>query len=538
MTGDVGDEKFKAVSDLIEGAETFEVDDPVPNLKVRPDISTVKDFDLRLSSYPCNDMGMSYRLMQRFGRDLMHIAEMGWLAWTGTHWSQPDGESRAMQLAHKTVYALRNEVRAVAAVGPYEGEHTDDFEKRVKSWKAFIRRSGDVGRVQGMMTSLIPYVRQKVESLDAIDHLFNTPSGTLNLDSDRHDKSLPRVTLREHRRDDLITRVSRVAYDPDASCPNFEKFMCDILPDRDVRLFVQQWLGYSLSGYTTEQFVVMFYGGGSNGKSTLMDLMGSVMGDYALALPFSSLLKDEKKRGGEATPDLARLPGARFVMASEPEQGAQFSESMLKSLTGGEKMTVRHLNKGFFEFHPQFKLVLSFNNRPRIRGQDDGIWRRVLLVPFEQRFMEGPDLAANPGAKLKDKTLKPRLAGEMPGILNWLIDGYNIWRERGLIIPDKVRVATSEYRSESNPIAEFLSDWTTRRQGSGRLSSSELYTAYKKWCTLNEHHVWSMKAFGEGLTKSGLEREKYQGLIFYRDVALTDEARQAVTPAFGEVDSS
>lgn len=532
-------DNFKVVNDLIAQAEVFEMDDPVPNLKVRPDRSTVSDFDARMSSYPCNDMGMAYRLLQRFGRDLMNIEEMGWLTWTGTHWSHPDGETKAMQLGHKTVYALRSEVRAVAADGPYDGEDAESFEKRIRAWKVFIRRSGDAPRVQGMMTSVVPYIRQKVDLLDAADHLFNTAAGTLDLESDRQDRSLPRVTVNPHERSDLLTRMSPVAYDPTACCPNFEQFMCDILPDREVRLFVQQWLGYALSGYITEQFVVMFYGGGSNGKSTLMDLIGAVLGDYALSLPFTSLLKDEKKRGGEATPDLARLPGARFVMASEPEQGAQFSESMLKSLTGGEKMTVRHLNKGFFEFRPQFKLILSFNNRPRIRGQDDGIWRRVLLVPFEQRYVEAHELAANPGAKVKDKALKQRLMAELPGILNWLIDGYNIWHERGLLIPDAVRAATTEYRSESNPVGEFLGDWTERRPGCGMLSSSELYGAYKKWCSLNEHHVWSMKAFGEGLTKGGLERQKYNGLIFYKDVMLTEEARRSVAPAaFGEGDTS
>jgi hypothetical protein len=203
-----------------------------------------------------------------------------------------------------------------------------------------------------------------------------------------------------------------VLYDPNAEAPIFHKFIREVVPDDEVRIFLQRFFGYCLTGSTKEQAILMLWGEGSNGKSTLVDLLNWLLGDYALVTPFASLLHTDQRRGGEPTPDLARMPGARLVSAAEPETGARFAESMLKQLTGGEKMTVRHLRQDFFEFKPQFKLCLSFNNKPYIRGQDEGIWRRLLLVPFNQRFVDADRLKENPGALPKIKDLDKKLHAE------------------------------------------------------------------------------------------------------------------------------
>lgn len=205
------------------------------------------------------------------------------------------------------------------------------------------------------------------------------------------------------------------------------------------------------------------------------------MGSYAQVLPFASLLHDDKRRGSEPSPDLAQLPGARLVTAAEPESGAKFSESMIKQITGGEKIKARHLRQDFFEFRPEFKPMLSFNSKPFIRGQDDGIWRRILLVPFKQKYVEEHERADNPGAKLKDKELEHRLwEEESSGILNWMLDGYRMWAETGLQIPDKVRVATNEYRQESNPVREFI-NIACEHNINATIQANCLYEAFKLW---------------------------------------------------------
>lgn len=270
----------------------------------------------------------------------------------------------------------------------------------------------------------------------------------------------------------------------------------------------------------------MLWGEGSNGKSTLVDLLNWLLGDYALVTPFASLLHTDQRRGGEPTPDLARMPGARLVSAAEPETGARFAESMLKQLTGGEKMTVRHLRQDFFEFKPQFKLCLSFNNKPYIRGQDEGIWRRLLLVPFNQRFVDADRLKENPGALPKVKDLDKKLHAEASGILNWLLDGYRMWAEKGLDIPATVRAATDEYRHESNPVHQFIQGWCERVSGS-MIPASRLYEAYQLWCKENAMEPVKQTSFGRRMSEMNIERETIQ-VVYYRGLQLNAAAEDKV----------
>jgi putative DNA primase/helicase len=297
------------------------------------------------------------------------------------------------------------------------------------------------------------------------------------------------------------------------------------MPDDDIRLFLQRYFGYCLTGDTGEQVIVMFWGKGSNGKSTLMDMMNWLLGDYALVMPFASLLSSGPQRGSDASPDFARLPGCRFLSSAEPDTGARFSESVLKQLTGGEKLAVRHLHKDFFEMKPQFKLCLSFNNKPYIRGQDEGIWRRILLVPFTQSFADPNDpaeMAKFPNALPKILNIEARLREEASGILNWMLDGYRMWLETGLDIPGKVRAATATYRHESNPVHQFVASWCEIVQGAS-VQASRLYEAYQLWCRDNAMDPVSQTSFGRRMSELKFERDTGQ-LVFYRGLMLGAEA--------------
>jgi putative DNA primase/helicase len=219
-----------------------------------------------------------------------------------------------------------------------------------------------------------------------------------------------------------------------------------IQPDPDIRAFLQRYFGYCLLGVTLEQCMVFFYGAGRNGKSTLMDLLVEILGDYAVFMSIDSFAGDSRRSGAEATPDLARLPGARLVAASEPEMGTNLKDALIKTLTGGEKMPVRRLKQDFFELRPHFKIVLSGNHKPQIRDDSDGIWRRVHLVPFEIQIPE----------EEVDQDLPKKLRAEAEGVFAWMVAGALDYLNGGLRVPDKVRAATAEYREESDPIGAFL----------------------------------------------------------------------------------
>lgn len=517
-----------ALGRMIDAAEEAEYTDDYP--RVAPDPSKIPAIDLELCRLDRNDYGNAQRLIRRHGADLVFQRKAGWMGWTGTHWSLDWGPGLLQKAAHQTALALKGEVVAMRALGPREDEPPKKFEKRIESAWKFALGAGNSGRIASMQTEAEPYQERPPGDFDAHETRVTVTNGTLNLAAeDDGAEEFDGIVLEPHTRTHLITKCAGVAFDraapPETHAPVFMQFLHDIQPDPEIQEFLQRWFGYCLTGSVKEEVIVMFYGVGSNGKSLLMSVMKRLMGDYALTLPFASLLHDDNKRGSEASPDLARLPGARLVTAAEPETGAKFSESTLKSITGADSMIVRHLRQDFFEFKPQFKMLLSFNNKPAIRGQDDGIWRRILLVPFEQKYVEEWQLAENPGAKIKDKGLERKLMKELPGILNWMIDGYRMWAETGLKVPPKILAATSEYRHESNPVMGFIDGWCERMPRAS-IQAARLYEAYTVWARENATDPMSQTKFGYKLKDMQIEKERSGGLVMYSGIQLNGEGDQ------------
>lgn len=493
--------------------------------------------NLRCARLPKNDIGNARRLIERFGEDLLFVQDIGWHVWTGKLWNAERGEMEAQLRAHQVSQLVKDEAEALEEDGPWGGESEKAFAERLERHHKWAIASGNSARVHALLREAVPYLAVPPEALDRDQLAFNVENGTLRLVKDvRREKDLEcpdpevdrwievvtgRVRRDPHRRGDRIAKIAPVKYRPKAACPQFEAFLARILPDEAVRGFLQRYFGYAITGDTSEQCLVLLHGEGANGKSTLIDVITWIMGDYATSLPFASLLHDDKRRGSEATPDIARLPGARLVSASEPEIGQRFSESLLKSLTGGDVMTVRHLNKGFFEFLPTFKLVLSFNHRPNVRGQDEGIWRRLLLVPFEVKIPKDE----------RDRFLKDKLKGEASGILNWLLEGARLWLEEGLAVPDQVRAATDAYRSESDPVGQFLATATWHEAGS-TVQASKLYKAYTSWCHDSAVTPLSQTAFGKTLGDRGYRKSR-MGTYFYQDLRLDDRYQSTVDAAVG-----
>jgi len=464
-----------------------------------------------------NDLGNAERLRYRFGENLAYVPEMGWMAWDGRRWSVDDGPRCAQIWAQQTSSLVRAEAAAMKAQS-----------KDGSGLQNWARESGSRSRISAMQHEAQPHLTYQLDQFDDKPLLVNVGNGTLelgaNLEPHQGSVSVDIVTRRDHRRDDLKTHMADVEFDADAIAPAWESFIHAILPDDNVRLFVQRYFGYALTGLTGEQVLVLMLGTGSNGKSALLNALGGVMGDYEMALPIGSLLHDERRSGSGPSPDIARLPGARFVRASEPEAGSRFSETMIKSLTGGESLTARHLNKPFFEFSPQFKLAIGANTRPSVRGSDDGIWRRLLIVPFEQK------VGSNVVGLVLDSNNRPR-EDIKSAILNWMLDGFRMWFENGLQIPDKVRAATDEYRADSNPIRQFIDDWTVDAKGQ-TISAGRIFDAYKHWCRENGIEAVSQTKLGRRLVDMGLRKEKI-GIIVYMDRELTLDAVDSMDRSAG-----
>lgn len=462
--------------------------------------------DLRLARKRLNDTGNGERLRERFGRDLMFVREFGRLSYTGTHWSAKAGPKDWALAAQKTAAKIWAEADELLAELTKQSEE-EKPAKIVAAIRDWALESGNQARLNAMQNVSEPHREFHTDELDADPFLFNVQNGTLQLGV----KSNPmKVRLRRHSRLDRITRIAPIGYDPDADYPRFRQFLDKVVPDREVQHWLQRWFGYSLTADYSEQKLAAFYGEGRNGKGVLSKLVQWVIGDYASTLQFASLLDDTRKRGSEATPDWARLPGVRAVFAGEPKKGARLDDGLIKQLTGGDDMPVRKLNRDFFDLRPTFKFTLSFNNKPQIRDDTYGLWRRVNLVPFQVIIPEDE----------VDQHLLDKLKREEgPGVLNWLIDGFRLWREQGLQAPQAILAATAEYRSESDRLGQFLEIALDPSPGT-RLRSDDLYCCYKGYAEAMEFRPMSLTMFGKELNKKGYRAVK-DGYMYRCDIAFS-----------------
>lgn len=520
------DEDVRAIFDHAVLVD-FPHNPPPMDGKGRPKID---ELDEKLSFLPRNDIGNARRLIGRFGDDLLYIENFGWFSWTGTHWDGEMGERLAEKKCHETVALMKREALALLARGPIISDGRDPdlkkLQERHAGYKKFINSCGNSGKLSAMRQEARPYLARQYDQMDTHAFLVTVENGTLDLKGTVDEEGKRVIPLLPHDRKHFITKKMPVAYDPTARCPTFMTALNQIVPDKDIQVFLQQFFGYCLTGSTREQKVLMMWGGGSNGKSVLMDTMAWIFGDYSRGIPIGSLMAKDKSFGGAgASPDLARLPGTRFVTASEPEAGQKFSENMLKAVSGEEELTVRNLNEGFFEYYPQFKLCISFNNKPSVRSSDDGFWRRVLLVPFEEKFYEPDDPAKPPGAKVKNKNLREELKAEGSGILNWMLDGYLMWCEGGLKIPPKIRDAVAEYRSEANHLLQFFEAWCDFGPMC-MISSTNLYDAYVMWAKDNNFEPYSKNGFGRKMGDDPrIKRHRGSDTNYYKGIALNDDAK-------------
>ncbi len=505
----------------------------------------------RSAQLPLNDFGNGRRLVEHFGQDIRHVQRVGWFVWNGRVWAKdPDAiavRARAQQLGdivqaeieHLTLsdqemrrLAQKDRLEAeLLALGDQEGGlvrvaggRAAEIEaelsaierlkgllmQRKKEHRAWARASGNSTRMSAALNEAQVLRACRFDELDAGALDVNTRSGVLRFSVDGGPGTgfsrTARFDLVPHEREQLLTKMMPVDYDPSAKAPLFAAALERSQPVPEVRDFVQRWFGYSMTALVSEQKLAFFHGSGANGKTVLVDLMARIFGDYAATAKIESLVGQNRRSGADATPDLVPLMGARMVRASEPEQGQRLQEGKIKELTGGEPILVRALNEDFVEVQPRFKLTISGNHKPEIRGTDDGIWRRVLLVPFDVQIPK----------EERDPLLVEKLAQEGPGILNWLIEGLLAYLEDGLQEPAAVLAATADYRAESDPMGAFLTD---RCQVTGRpedwLSTADLVAGFNFHCALEGVSGWKERTIALALrTKAEQWRHPRDGLTF------------------------
>src|SRR5215217_4549435 len=291
-----------------------------------------------------------------------------------------------------------------------------------------------------------------------------------------------------------INKIVPVDYDPDAPCPRFKQFLKEALVDEAVIKFVKRYSGYTLTGITRERLLAILYGFGKNGKTTLVELLHEVLGDYARNTDVETLLIKKYQGVGN---DVAALKGARFVSAAEVEKGRRLAESKLKQLTGRDTVTARFLFGENFDFKPEFKLWLSTNNKPVIQGTDDAIWDRIRLIPFTQRF----------DSRRADPKLPDKLRDELAGVFAWMVEGCLKWQEHGLEEPKTVTDATRQYREEMDTLTSFL-DETCVTGPNYRVLAEGLYQRYATWCDKSGERKDPKKAFVARLEERGFDRRR------------------------------
>jgi putative DNA primase/helicase len=335
-----------------------------------------------------------------------------------------------------------------------------------------------------------------VDQWDTDPWLLNTPGGVVDLRTGR---------VRDHRPEDYMTKITAVA--PDARCPTplWDAFLTKVAPDSELRSFLARVAGYSLTGITREHALFFLYGEGRNGKSTFVSIISGILGEYHRTAPIETFI--EKKFDAHPT-ELAMLQGARLVTATETEEGRRWNEARIKELTGGDKVAARFMRQDFFEFTPQFKLVIAGNNKPGLRSVDTAIRRRLNLLPFEVTIPK----------EEVDKELPEKLRKEWPGILANMIAGALDWQQRGLSPPKVVTDATDEYMEGEDAMGAWFKE-SFVHDVNGWLPSSVLFAHWKAWAEENEEFVGSSMRFYKKLSKRGLvptvrnpEGRGYQGL--------------------------
>lgn len=446
--------------------------------------------------YSFDDTGNAQRFVDLFGDKVRYCyTDKRWLWYDGRKWCT-DMTGAVKRLADKAVACMSAELKVYEQTDADEGtDMAKAFEKHMKSTRSNKSKNA-------MLNEVMHHVPILPSQLDRYKAALNTPGGVIDLKSG---------ALAPHDPKNYFTKITAVEYSENADCPRWTAFLDDIFGgDKDLIRYVQKAVGYSLTGATSEQCAFFLYGTGRNGKSTFIDIIRDIFGDYAANIQPETIMA-RSNQSTAINSDIARLKGARLVTSVEPNEGVRINEGLLKQLTGDDTVTARKLYGDEFEFKPEFKLWMATNHKPVIRGTDTGIWRRIHMIPFTCVIPEGK----------VDRRLKYKLSAELTGIFRWAVEGCLLWQKEGLKMPRAVLEEVREYRREMDVISAFVEDKCTVGKGLS-VKSSQLFAAYLNWAEQNNEYRMSSTKFGMELAKR-FEKVKGRGCNYYSGITLDEQ---------------
>lgn len=435
--------------------------------------------DGEVTSPVFSDDALALKFAEQHGDKMRYVAAWKrWLMWNDGRWCFDEKllhYSMARNVCREAAAAANKSARSIA------GNHT-------------------VNAVVSLAKADQERIAASVDQWDREIWLLNTPGGTIDLRTGEG---------RDHAREDYITQIA--ATSPGGDCPTWLWFLNEVTAgNADLQAFIGRVCGYALTGSTREHALFFLYGTGANGKSVFLNTITGILGEYAKTASIETFTASQQ----ESHPtELARLRGARLVTVSETEEGRRWAESRIKSLTGGDKIAARFMRQDFFEFEPQFKLIIAGNHKPGLRSVDEAIRRRFHLIPFTVTV---------PPEK-RDATLTEKLRAEWPGILRWMIAGCADWQERGLAPPEVVKSATAAYLENEDAIVAWIADRCDRQENASERSST-LYSSFRDWSEKAGEPTTSQKKFSQRLEDRGFVRQKTNAAAIFRGLALHTKA--------------
>lgn len=422
------------------------------------------------------------RFVKAYADKLLFVHGIGWHFWAETHW-QEDRDGKAHRRVVELLKALRHEAVDL------EGKEKDKLLSDVK-------RCESAGGLTGVL-DIAKKLRPMAVSAEAINgdaHLFNAKNGTLNLETGK---------LQPHNPRDCITKCAGAAVS-EAQSPLWERFLAEVLPDEEVRKYLQRVFGVAMLGTVREHTLPILTGTGGNGKGVCVDAVLAAFGDYGLVVDPKLIMKSKHERHGTF---MADLHGARLVVTSETDEGDVIAAATVKRLTGGDKIRANRMRENTFEFEPSHSLIYVTNHKPQVSAEDKAMWRRLSVVPFDVTVTE-------PDVKLPEK-----LRRELPAVLAWVLHGWFHYQQQGLNPPEAVLARTEAYRSESDPLGQFLAEETVTGPYM-KVKASGLHSAWAVWAMVNGHPPMNATEFGRRLAERGFERKRTAGGNQYVGIGL------------------
>ncbi|MDK4713005.1 DNA primase family protein [Rhizobium sp. CNPSo 4039] len=516
-----------------------------------------------------SDTDNGIRMKLHFGDDLVVIAQEKakqplFAVWTGSHWDAANGGPKASaiaqrlggRIAQETEYIRPNEFeqymidRAAEAYQKKEDDRSagernlilaaekakEAHGKRVKRRLDHAVTSKNAAKMSAALACLAPHIMRSADEFNADKMMVALRNVTLKFHRKMERRRNPRYRSLEetpdapeyvdactdssleviegHRRQDFITHIVPVKYDPKATCPKWTTFLNGKLPDPEVRKLVQISSGLGMLGITV-QYLFFHYGDGANGKSVYMETLCRLLGEVSVTLPSTSLI-GEGGSSGSASPDMARLYGRRLLRVKELPEGEDLRENLVKELTGGETITARDLFAGYMDFQPLFIAMMSGNGYPRITGTDDGIWRRMAVVHWPIKIAKED--------RREFEEIVSSFEVEYPGILNWLIEGVHMFLREGLVIPEAVERATQEYRDDMDRTAGFVARCIIKDDKAPPLPGKDLYAAYCDDTVDQGGRPMNVTAFGRAMAKK-FNKDRSSGTVQYKGIRLRSQPK-------------